>query len=72
MPRFTTTFAATKVYYNVVRYKEHLAFLKKASLPQLSKIKYYNLQKKEEKSTLIKQKKLKYILTLLKEEDVYV
>jgi hypothetical protein len=72
IPRFTVTLAAREVHHSVVGYKEHSALLKKAGLPHLSKKRYYNLQRKEEKGTLTRQAELENILALLKEENVHI
>jgi hypothetical protein len=62
MPRYAAALAAAFVYCSVVGYKEHRALLKKDNLPEISKDKFYNLQRKEGISTLTRQEELEYIL----------
>ena len=71
-PWYAAALAAAEVHCGVLGYKDHAALLRKDSLPELGRKKFYNLQRKEGKGTLTKQEELEYILQLLKEEDVHV
>jgi len=71
-PSWAAALAVASSYRGVVGYKDHVAILKKSGLPEIGKQRYYNLQRKEGKGTLIRQEELEFILVLLKEEDVHV
>jgi hypothetical protein len=61
-PGYAAALAAAAIHCSIVSYSDYTSLLKKDNLPEIGKMKFYNLQRKEGKGILTRQEELEYVL----------